>query len=275
MLSTSATPNPAKFYWMRYTLDRAVNVTVAGQPFKIVKGTIFGVREIRGSQVDELMLKSGQTFRLDIKKSEVLMNRSKEFKGQIKLDAVVKKPAILPAVKTKTSKPVVKPSAKPVSQVKHMQSPVRVKLSDVDLPEMDEFADDEIPYEFSKHRVHSSENPNWLTVIATTNELRDTVPGTFREFNAIVQSTIEPHIRKARHEINAAVNEAAMKVKAWAMIHLQQAQKLGRSTELFEKLVNNPTAAVKQLAHSMLGIKTPEVPVKEESIDSLLDGLKF
>ena len=112
MDSISATSHE-KFYWMRYTLDRGMNVDVKGETVKIVKNDLFGVREVRGSSTDEIMLQSGQTFRLDIKKSEVLMNRSKEFKGKVKLagsKAAVRQVKVqqkLVPVKT-SSKPAVK-----------------------------------------------------------------------------------------------------------------------------------------------------------------------
>ena len=82
MLSESA--DPKKYYWMRYASDRATSVTVKGEKVRIVKGDLFGVREVKGKEDDEVMLLNNVVFRLSIPKSEVLMNRSKEYKGAIK-----------------------------------------------------------------------------------------------------------------------------------------------------------------------------------------------
>ncbi len=277
--------NHEKFYWMRYQLERGMNVDVKGETQKIVKGDLFGVREVRGSTTDEIMLQTGKTFRLEIKKSEILMNRSKEFRGKVKIKDV--KPAVSqkavvpkllpakvtakqPAVKVKTTK-----SQPVVRLLQHeLKGPIRVKLSEVHMPDEDDFTDHELPAEFRKYAVSES-STNWMTVLASPAELRDIVPGTLSEFNQIVKSLIEPHIKNARHEIDTAIKTAAARVKAWAMVHLQQAKKLGKNTILFEKLVNNPTAAVRQLAHSILGAPAPQAAVEAEKIDDLLSGITF
>ena len=263
---------------MRYVSSRATNVTVNGSIIRIANNDLFGVREVRGSQTDEVMLQSGKTFRLAINKSEVLMNRGKEFKGKVKLkpEGAVEKTnkASTKLVPVKIATKQQQPAVKVKNVHKPINSPVRVKLSDIDLPEEDDFTDHELPHEFRKYNVSESADTKWILVIASQSELKDMIPGTLAEFNVIVRQSIEPHVKKAKHEVEAAIKEASNKVKAWAMIHLQQARKLGKNSELFEKLLNNPTAAVRQLAHSMLGapMRTDE---EVSQVEDILDGVTF
>ena len=108
MFSLSATANPARYYWMRYASERATNVVVSDGKVKISRGDLFGVREIRGKDFDEVMLITGQTLRLSIPKSELLMNRAKEYRGVVRLKVLpkpVKKAA--PAAKKVAAKKVV------------------------------------------------------------------------------------------------------------------------------------------------------------------------
>lgn len=105
MFSLSATANPARYYWMRYASERATNVVVSDGKVKISRGDLFGVREIRGKDFDEVMLITGQTFRLSIPKSELLMNRGKEYRGAVRLKPASK--AKTPAKPQKTAKKVV------------------------------------------------------------------------------------------------------------------------------------------------------------------------
>lgn len=110
MFSLSATANPARYYWMRYASERATNVVVSDGKVKISRGDLFGVREIRGKDFDEVVLITGQTFRLSIPKSELLMNRGKEYRGAIRLKLAAKAPAKVQKMAAK--KVVVSPTIK-------------------------------------------------------------------------------------------------------------------------------------------------------------------
>ena len=103
----------AKFYWMRYGSDRATTVTVNDRKLKISKNDLFGVRELRGKKEDEVLLTTGDVFRLDISKSERLMDKAKEFRGKT---PVIDKPTKT-VTKPKTVKPTVKPAATITSPV--------------------------------------------------------------------------------------------------------------------------------------------------------------
>lgn len=105
MISTSA--NVDRYYWMRYASERATNVVVKDEKVKISRGDLFGVREMRGKDFDEIMLITGQTFRLSIPKSELLMNRAKEFRGAVRIKVPVKA-APKPAKRAVTAKPKAK-----------------------------------------------------------------------------------------------------------------------------------------------------------------------
>lgn len=132
----SLSADPAKFYWMRYSSDRATIVTVKDQKVKIVKNDLFGVRELRGKQEDEILLTTGVIFRLEISKSERLMDKSKEFRGKT---PVITKPAAKakPAPKTvkpapKTIKPAAPSPVKPAAQLTRTQRYSKIlKVSDI------------------------------------------------------------------------------------------------------------------------------------------------
>lgn len=357
MQSLSA-QDPSKFYWMRYISERAT--TANNNAVRFIKGTLFGVREIKGKSEDEIMLIDGTTFRLPIAKSEVLMNRGKEYKGAIKLTAKVvpvaqvrsriraagpspvkvkAEPAKVDAtairytklvksvggltakfitmaqylkatvtlkhedaiafkkwVLTKVAKtdPVhrailsvvllkipkiesVKPATKLVRRPEDKGS-VRVKLSETDMPDEEDFTDYDVPAEFHRHSRVESSDKNWFMFVAESADLEGILPGTVEEFNQLVRKTLEPHVAEAKHALDAAVKAASAKIKAWAIVHHAQAVKLGTRTDLFEKLMNNPSAAAKQLALAMLGAKAGSaVSVKAENdkLDSLLSGIKL
>ena len=113
MLSLAADVN--RYYWMRYASERATNVVVKDEKVKISRGDLFGVREMRGKDFDEIMLITGQTFRLSIPKSELLMNRAKEFRGAVRIKAPVKaapKPAKKVAAAKPKAKTVISPTLK-------------------------------------------------------------------------------------------------------------------------------------------------------------------
>lgn len=189
-VSTSA--DPAKFYWMRYTGVKARTVTSEkGIKVSIPQRSLFGVRELRGKEVDEILLEDGTKFQLTISKSESLMNASKPFTG--KTPDFSKKVKTTPAVAKKTPvnrKPsATKPKAIPITQLGAMlkaKAPkvkvvankdprkatvtqmtgvpskidlprtVKVRLSDLHLPEVEDFADTELPEEFRRYQIVES-----------------------------------------------------------------------------------------------------------------------
>ena len=110
MISTSAA-NADRYYWMRYASERATNVVVRDEKVKISRGDLFGVRELRGKDFDEVMLITGQTLRLSIPKSELLMNRAKEYRGAVRLKVPAKPPVKKAPAKPK-QKVVVSPTIK-------------------------------------------------------------------------------------------------------------------------------------------------------------------
>ena len=154
MISTSAA-NADRYYWMRYASERATNVVVRDEKVKISRGDLFGVRELRGKDFDEVMLITGQTLRLSIPKSELLMNRAKEYRGAVRLKVPpkpVKKAA--PAAKKVAAKKVVispaiqqrsvKPTGKNQNEKKYLGLMKKVgghKLSHI-VAAMDLLADD-------------------------------------------------------------------------------------------------------------------------------------
>ena len=84
----------------------------------------------------------------------------------------------------------------------------------------------------------------------------DVVPGTFEEFNRLVRKSLAPHVQLMKSKLDEAVAAVTAKIKAWGTIHLIQARKLGKRTELFEKLVNNPATAARQIVFAMLDVKS-------------------
>ena len=75
------------------------------------------------------------------------------------------------------------------------------------------------------------------------------------DFHELVRSNLERPVSQAKEVIAKAVAITANKLKIWAMTHLQQAANLGRKTELFEKIINNPVGTATQIANSMMGIR--------------------
>lgn len=72
-----------KYYWMRYANDKAVVIRTDAGQVRIERNMLFGVRELRGKDLDEVVVAAtGAVFRLAIAKSEKLMNAAKEYKGR-------------------------------------------------------------------------------------------------------------------------------------------------------------------------------------------------
>ena len=106
--------------------------------------------------------------------------------------------------------------------------------------------------------------------------VQDLLPGTLSEFGLIVRETLAPTVAKAKADIDRAVKITSAKVKAWAMQHMQIARKLGRKTELFEKLINDPSVAAGKMASHMLGMQygmpaqPKDIGLKDEVLDSIV-----
>jgi hypothetical protein len=107
----------------------------------------------------------------------------------------------------------------------------------------------------------------------------DLIPGTAGSFGEIVKENLEPTVRKAKAQIDQAVNHTSAKIKAWALTHLVEARKLGRRTDLFEKLLN-PVGATNQLVGRMLnmpgyGEEAQKAAVEISKIDDVLGSIQL
>lgn len=237
---SSLKADPAKYYWMRYVAERSTTVNSNGDKIKIAKNELFGVRELTGKNkaLDEFLLITGETFRLEVAKSEQLMNRAAEYKGRTPA-LKSKAPKVKPKVVLKLSAPqasrryatilnkvraqpikisysdfkkalpllrddveqlafkqwllsylvankpvttlkmyqqiqahalattapklkIVKPikrtaTVTKLTPVTNVEGVVRVKLSKIDLPEIDDFVDHDIPDEYKQYTRSESE----------------------------------------------------------------------------------------------------------------------
>ena len=179
---------PDKFYWMRMNEKGRTVTAEDGTKVKVEGKSLFGVREVRGKKYDEILLTTGVRFNLSITKSEALMNSAKEYKGKVptieraatKAPTQVKKVAspinlkaipitklgeMLKAKNKKTTAVVTKDSRKPiVTKMTGVAVPnnptapknVKIKLSELDLPEIDDFHDTSLPEEFRRYKVVES-----------------------------------------------------------------------------------------------------------------------
>lgn len=66
--------------------------------------------------------------------------------------------------------------------------------------------------------------------------------------NVLISKSLVPGLQEAHKFAEAAIRATSVKLKAWALAHMKQARQLGRDTKLFEKLINDPEMAVRQLA---------------------------
>ena len=108
----------------------------------------------------------------------------------------------------------------------------------------------------------------------------DLIPGTAGSFGEIVKENLEPTVRKAKAQIDQAVNHTSAKIKAWALTHLIGARKLGRRTDLFEKLLHNPVGATNQLVGRMLnmpgyGEEAQKSAAEISKIDDVLGSIQL
>jgi len=92
----------SKYYWMRYANARTTSIKVGETTVKIQDRDLFGIRELRNSDSDEILLPDGTRFKLLIQKSELLMKRSKEYRGKT------------PEILSKKSEPKAKPVKTPL-----------------------------------------------------------------------------------------------------------------------------------------------------------------
>lgn len=106
------------------------------------------------------------------------------------------------------------------------------------------------------------------------------------EIHEIINGSLAPTVKLAKAAIDKAVKSTSAKIKAWAVEHMAIAQKLGRRTDLFEKLINNPNLATEQLAMKMLlgknahhhtaALQEQHAEEKEmKQMDDLLGSLTF
>jgi hypothetical protein len=181
--------NPAKYYWMRYAGAKSRTVlSEKGDKHVLAPKALFGVRELRNKEYDEIVLEDGSKFQLKITKSENLMNASKQYNGKIptltsakpttrKSSAAPTSPVKQKAIpitklgtmlKVSTPKPAAvvhkDPRKAVVTKMTGVTKPgnpdaprtVKVKLSELHLPEIEDFNDDEIPEEFRRYKTVES-----------------------------------------------------------------------------------------------------------------------
>jgi len=157
-IALSAAPAD-RYYWMRLGDQARTVVDEDGVRHKLAPKSRFGVRELRGKTFDEVLLEDGTRFKLSIRKSENLMDASKPYRGAT---PAAKKTPAKPVSKTpQKSAPKTKPAAKPQTPVRRPApqkatpaAPVHhgVKLSQVEMPEVDDFTDDTLPEEFRRYQ---------------------------------------------------------------------------------------------------------------------------
>ncbi len=97
----------------------------------------------------------------------------------------------------------------------------------------------------------------------------------------LVTDLLAHPIKTARRALEDAIDEAAPKMKNWALMHMRQAQQLNKSTAVFEKIINNPQAVARQIAFRLMNVPFHELPTKhnpnatkeEKQMDSIMDQL--
>lgn len=95
-------------------------------------------------------------------------------------------------------------------------------------------------------------------------------------FQDLVRKLLLPGVEYARKQLDQVAAQAAGKMKAWALVHLRQAQQLGRDQQLFEKILNDPLRTARQLVMHLMGVGSSKAKaVEEKQIDNVLDGLTF
>jgi hypothetical protein len=171
-----------RFYWMRYvgtSVKRIRDTDNVQHP--IQPKDVFGVREVKGKDYDEVVLSDGTRIKLSIPKSESLMNASKEFRGKVptvKAKKAPTKPTPMQAVtkipvkkakvnkttkehevQVKTSRPSGTTPKTKVIIALNGKAKVTRHISDVDFPEVEDFTDSSIPSEYRRYTGESSARP--------------------------------------------------------------------------------------------------------------------
>jgi hypothetical protein len=82
-IALAADAGPEKFYWMKYASTTPTTIKTPAGKVEIQANALFGIREVRGSTTDEILLPDGTRFRLAIKATIALMNKGKEFRGAV------------------------------------------------------------------------------------------------------------------------------------------------------------------------------------------------
>lgn len=190
-LESVSAAGPEKFYWMRMSESGKTVTAEDGSKIKIAAKALFGVREVRGKPYDEILLIDGTRFNLSIKSSERLMDSAKEFKGKlpviqkpskvtpssspagtktVKLGKTIKaKPVKVKAVPLTKTEILVKPTKTKITPVADVDKrkvtqtkivpqgtgPAKVKLSEVEFPELEDFSDTDVS-DFRRYHVIES-----------------------------------------------------------------------------------------------------------------------
>ena len=94
-------------------------------------------------------------------------------------------------------------------------------------------------------------------------------------FNKLIKLTLIPGVEAAKKQLDKVAAVASTKIRAWALVHLNQAKQLNRDTALFQKLLNDPLAAAKQLARHLLGVPAATHSAEDKKLDDLLLDIAF
>ena len=101
----------------------------------------------------------------------------------------------------------------------------------------------------AKKRLGAAQpEPNYEELFADIN-LNESVHGDLSELS---KEHLVPGITAAKSRYEQAIKQTEVKLKAWALLHCQQARKLNKPTDLFEKILHNPRAAVLQFARKLM-----------------------
>ena len=244
-LSLSASPAES-YYWMRYvgTSKPRVVTSDTGAKVTIPAKSLFGVKEVRGKNVDEILLEDGTRFRLTIKKSESLMDASKPYRGKLPALKAKAAPKATPvkgsvpkssAGKPKTITQPVKLKAIPITKLGEMlkaqtikvkvvankdprkatvtqmtgqpnaEAPrnVKVKLSELHLPEVEDFADTELPEEFRRYQVVESTGVKVEKITISLSEEIPMAQEATPEAPAAEPVAVEPVVEQPAPEVEA------------------------------------------------------------------------
>lgn len=126
-----------QYVWHKYTDNRGVKLTDArGRSVSIRTGDLFGVKEATTKQDRILVLKEPTlVFKVDIPRSERIMESSKEYKGKIKLpteEAKKTKPTKVKIDLSQEEKPLKGKPSKPVQpnvEMKKIEKKVKQRLA--------------------------------------------------------------------------------------------------------------------------------------------------